>query len=109
MPVSLAELLAALGSILRSRAELQLENLALRHQINVLRRSTKKRPQLTPRDRLFWVCLSRIWRHWRSTLVIVKPETVVAWHRKAFRLFWTWKVRHGQPGRPLVPRERFEI
>jgi transposase InsO family protein len=105
MPVSLAELLAALCSIIHSRADLQLENLALRHQISVLRRSKKKRPQLTTRDRLLWVCLSRIWRDWRSTLIIVKPETVVTWHRKAFRLFWTWKVRHGQPGRPLVPRE----
>lgn len=45
------------------------------------------------------------WRDWRSTLVIVKPETVVAWHRKGFRLFWTWKVRHGQPGRPVVARD----
>ena len=103
MPISLAELLAALCSIIHSRADLQLENLALRHQINVLRRSTKKRPQLTPRDRLLWVCLSRVWRDWRSTLIIVEPETVVAWHRKAFRLFWTWKVRHCQPGRTLVP------
>jgi putative transposase len=105
MPVSLAQLLAALCSILRSRADLQLENMALRHQINVLRRSMKKRLQLTARDRLLWVCLSRIWRDWRSALVIVKPETVVAWHRKAFRLFWTWKVRHGHPGRPVVPVE----
>jgi len=49
--------------------------------------------------------LARIWHDWRSALVIVKPETVVAWHRKGFRLFWTWKVRHGQPGRPVVARE----
>ena len=70
-----------------------------------LRRSTKKRPKLIPRDRLFWVCLSRIWRGWRSPLVIVKPEAVVAWHRQGFRLFWTWKVRQGQPGRPVVARE----
>jgi putative transposase len=105
MPISLAELLAALCSIIRLRAELQLENLALRHQITVIRRSTKKRPKLTPRDRLFWVCLSRIWHDWRSVLVIVKPDTILAWHRKGFRLFWTWKVRHGQRGRPLIPHE----
>src|SRR5215472_3183159 len=78
--------------------DLQLEILALRHQIAVLQRSAKKRPRLTPTDRLLWVSLSRIWRRWRSTLVLVKPETVVAWHRKGFRLFWTWKVRHGRPG-----------
>ena len=56
-------------------------------------------------DRLLWVWLSRIWSDWRSALAIVAPETVVAWHRKSFRLFWTWKVRHGQPGRPVISRE----
>src|ERR1039458_3542848 len=105
MLIPLAELLFSLRSLVRSRLNLQLENLALRHQINVLRRSAKTHPKLTSKDRLFWVCLSRLWRDWRSTLVIVKPETVVAWHRKGFRLFWTWKVRHGQPGRPVVTRE----
>jgi len=105
MPISLAALLAALRSIIRSRAELQLENLALRHQIGVLQRSVGKRLKLRSGDRLFWVYLSRIWRDWRSTLAIVKPETVVAWHRRAFRLFWTWKVRRGQPGRPAIARE----
>ena len=105
MPISLAVLLAALRSVVRSRAELELENLALRQQINVLRRSLKKRPKLSSGDRLFWVSLSRLWRDWPSTLVIVKPETVVAWHRKGFRLFWTWKVRRGQPGRPGIPCE----
>ena len=73
--------------------------------IERIQRSVKKRPKLTSPDRFLWACLSRIWKSWRSTLVIVKPETVVAWHRKGFRLFWTWKVRHGQPGRPVVDRE----
>jgi len=105
MLISLAALLVALRSIFRSRLELQLENLALRQQIGVLQRSGRKRLQLRSGDRLFWVYLSRIWRDWRSTLVIVQPETVVAWHRKGFRLFWTWRVRHGQPGRPVIARE----
>jgi putative transposase len=87
------------------RAALQLENLALRHQITVLQRSAKKRPPLQRADRLLWVWLSCIWSNWRSSLVIVKPETVVAWHRNAFRLFWTWKIRRGKPGRPAVPPE----
>jgi len=52
-----------------------------------------------------WVILSRIWGDWRSALAIVKPETVIAWHRKGFRLFWTWKVRRGKAGRPAVTRE----
>ena len=48
---------------------------------------------------------SRIWRDWRSALAIVQPETVIAWHRAGFRLFWTWKVRRDQPGRPVISRE----
>ena len=94
-----------LFSIFRSRAALELENLALRHQIGVLQRSVRKRPRLTPLDRLLWVWLFAIWSDWCSALAIVKPETVVAWHRAGFRLFWTWKVRRGQPGRPVISRE----
>jgi putative transposase len=81
--------LTAVLSLLKSRAYLQLENIALRHQIGVLQRSAKKRLQLNASDRLLGVWLSRVWPDWRSALVIVKPETVVAWHRKAFRVFWT--------------------
>jgi putative transposase len=109
MPLPFLAFLSVLRSSVRSRTALQLENLALRHQINVLRRSIRNRPRLSPGDRLFWVFLSRIWQDWRSTLVIVKPETVVAWHRKGFRLFWTWKVRHGQSGRPVVLRETRDL
>jgi len=71
-------LLATLSTIFRSRAALQLENLALRHQIGVLQRSARKRIRLTPVDRLLWVWLSRVWSSWRSTLAIVQPETVLA-------------------------------
>ena len=98
----LRSFLATLPSILRSRAALELENLALHHQIGVLQRSAAKRPKLTPWDRLLWIGLSRLWRDWRSALAIVRPETVVSWHRAGFRLFWTWKVRRGQPGRPVI-------
>src|SRR6516164_6209449 len=105
MLISLKTLLTNLSSILHSRAALQLENLALRHQIGVLQRSSRKRPKLTLVDRLLWVWLSRIWSGWRPALAIARPETVVAWHRKGFRLFWTWKVRHGQLGRPVISRE----
>lgn len=82
----LAAFLIAVRSLFRSRADLQLEILALRHQIGVLQRSVKKRPKLTSADRLLWVYLSRIWCNWRSTLVVVKPETVVAWHRQGVSL-----------------------
>ena len=105
MLIFLATLLDTLSSILRSRAALELENLALRHQIGVLQRSTRKRPKLILMDRLLWAWLSHVWRDWRSALAIVHPETVIAWHRRSFRLFWVWKIRRGQPGRPALPRE----
>src|SRR5215831_2017053 len=105
MLISLTTLFGTLCSIFRSRATLELENLALRHQIGILQRSRRKRPKLTPWDRLLWVWVSRIWSDWRSALAIVQPETVVAWHRAGFRLFWTGKVRRGRRGRPLISRE----
>jgi hypothetical protein len=49
--------------------------------------------------------LGEAWNDWQSALVIVKPETVIGWHRKGFDLFWTWKVRHGQTGRPPVSKD----
>jgi len=85
------------------RAALVAENLALRQQLAVLHRGTP-RPKLRWRDRLFWACLSRLWSGWRSALLIVKPETVVRWHRQGFRLFWRWKSR-GRPGRPKLAAE----
>ena len=88
----------------RSRSALQLEIVALRHQLGVLHRSVKP-PKLTASDRLLWVWLSEIWTHWRSAMIIVKPASVIAWHRKRFRLFSTCKVRHGRSGRPAVPEE----
>ena len=91
-------------AVFRSRAVLQLEILALRHQLGVLQRSVK-RPTLTAADRFLWAQLCQFWKDWRSALVVVKPETVIGWHRKGFRLFWTWKVRRGQAGRPPVSKE----
>ena len=81
-----------------------MENLALRHQLGVLHRSVKK-PKLTTFDRVLWAWLCNIWTDWRSAILVVKPETVIAWHRKGFCLLWTWKVRHGQTGRPALSRE----
>jgi transposase InsO family protein len=100
----LSALLAATLSLFRTRAALQLEILALRHQLGVLQRSVKK-PKLNRFDRMLWAWLCGAWAAWRSALCMVKPDTVIAWHRKGFRLFWTWKVRRGQPGRPPVPME----
>jgi len=92
----------------RSRAALQLEILALRHQIGFLQRSVK-RPKLTSADRLLWVWLCSVWPDWRLGLSIMKASTIVGWHRKGFRLFWTWKIRRGKPGRPGVPKEVREL
>ena len=100
----LSALLAATLSLFRTRAALQLEILALRHQLGVLQRSVKK-PKLNRFDRMLWSWFCGTWTAWRSALCIVKPDTVIAWHRKGYRLFWTWKVRRGQPGRPAVPKE----
>jgi len=85
-PVLLSLIMAARRTM-RTRAALQLEILALRHQLQVLERSRPRRVRLTAWDRLLWVWLSRVWQEWRSALVIVRPETVVGWHRRAFRLF----------------------
>jgi len=104
-----ASVFGALGSSLQTRAALQVEIIALRHQINVLRRSQRDRVRLSRGDRLFWMWLRRLWPGWRSALVIVKPETVIAWHRKGFQLFWTWKSRRRQRGRPGLAKETAEL
>src|SRR5260370_34332976 len=96
-------LLASTLSVFRSRAALQLEILALRHQLGVLQRSVK-RPKFNRFDRFLWAWLCGAWAEWRSALRIVKPATVIAWHRKGFRLLWTWKVGCSQTGRPPVPQ-----
>ncbi len=99
----LCALLATARSILKSQRELALENLALRQQLAVLKRTTK-RPTLTNTDRAFWVALSRLWTGWQHALILVKPETVIGWHRKGFRLYWTWKSRN-RSGRPRIDAE----
>ena len=96
-------LLQTLRASVRSRAALQLEILALRHQLHVLKRSRPRRLPITRADRVLWVWLSRVWQEWQAGVVIVKPDTVIAWHRRGFRLFWRWKSR--QRGRPTVPAD----
>jgi hypothetical protein len=89
--------------LLQSRASLVAENLSLRQQVAVLQRSVKL-PRLHRRDRIFWVWLSRLWRGWRSSLLVVQPETVIRWHRRGFRLYWRWKSRK-RCGRPKLDAE----
>ena len=98
----LVSLLLTLRALVCTRAVLQLEILALRHQLQVLERSRPPRVLITRLDRLLWVWISHVWPQWRAALVIVKPETVIAWHRRGFRLFWAWRSRR-RLGRPTVP------
>ena len=93
-----------LRSFFRDQAELAAENLALRQQLAVLERQSR-RPRLIKRDRIFWVWFSRFFQHWRSMLVIVQPDTVVRWHRQGFKLYWRWKSRPKKMGRPPIWRE----
>jgi putative transposase len=91
--------LRALG---RSRSDLLLENVALRQQVNTLIQ-TKPLPRLQPEERVVWLALRRTWSRWQDALLLVQPETVVAWHRKAFRRYWTARSRG--PGRPRLDPE----
>ena len=99
--------LGMLKAIFAGRAALVSENLTIRHQLSVLQRSSL-RPKLRKRDRIFWAWLLRLWLGWRSALLIVKPETVVRWHRQGFKLYWRWISRR-KPGRPTIKREIREL
>ncbi len=87
---------------LKTRAQLALENLALRQQLAVLKRKSP-RPKLRRIDRTFWVFLSKVFGDWKSCLLIVQPATVIRWHRRGFKHYWRWKSR--KPGRPKIDRE----
>jgi len=97
----LQKLFATILCRFKKTFDLALENLALRQQLAILKRSSEW-PRLRPRDRLFWVVLSRIWSNWQEALIVVKPDTVVRWHRKGFKLFWRHKSRRRGQGRPPI-------
>jgi putative transposase len=84
----------------RSRAALELKLVALEHQLAVLRRQRPGRPQLSSLDRLLWVLLYRVCPKVIDAMVLVRPATVVGWHRKGFRFYWRWRSR--RPGRPRI-------
>src|SRR5262249_17595465 len=103
-------LLRSLLTSVQSQAVMRAEIIALRHQLIVLQRTQKtNRLVLGRTDRCLWVWLSRLWSGWRSALLIVKPETVIGWHRQGFRWYWTWKIRHGRPGRPCVTKQTRDL
>jgi len=94
---------SALRVFFRSRCHTALEVLALRQQVAVLKRK-RPRPTLNSLDRLFWTLLHRGWSGWADVLLLVKPETVVGWHRAGFRLYWRWRSRP-RGGRPKIDAE----
>jgi hypothetical protein len=104
---SVLAFLSALRVFFRSRSDIALEVLALRQQVAVLKRR-RPRPILNRLDRLFWTGLCRVWRRSAEALVIVKPETVIAWHRAGFRLYWRWRSRR-RSDRPKITQELREL
>jgi hypothetical protein len=103
MRPSIIALLAAIRSSLQTRAELEAEILALRHQLAVLRQTAPRRLPLSRADRLLWVLLSRVWSGWRNAVQIVQPATVVSWHRRLFAWHWRWRSMQPRRGRPPIP------
>jgi hypothetical protein len=100
----LLQLFRLLPVLCGSHRHLALENLALRQQLAVYKR-TRSRPKLHQSGRLFWVCLSRVWAEWRQDLIIVTPDTVLRWHRRRFRDYWAKLSTRPLPGRPSVNAE----
>jgi hypothetical protein len=87
---------------------MQLEILALRHQLAIYQNSVK-RPQLQPADRFFWAWFSRLWSGWQHTLEIVQPRTVLAWQKKRFRDYWRCLSQSSKPGRPTISKEVIDL
>src|SRR5674476_1224962 len=97
-------ILGVLASLFKSRATLEAEILVLRQQINVLRRTAPKKQSFCAIDRLIFVSLYRLFPKVCDALAIVKPDTIIRWHRAGFRSYWRWKSRR-RSGRPIVPLE----
>ena len=97
-------ILRLLASLFKSRANLEAEVLILRQQINVLRRRMPMRPDLSNTDRFVFVWLYRLFPSVLGAVAIVRPETIVRWHRAGFRAYWRWKSRP-RGGRPKTPLE----
>ena len=94
--------LRSLVGAFQPRRQLVLENLALRHQLTVLKRSSGK-PAFRRSGRLLWVLLRTLWSRWATALVIIQPQTVIRWHRAGFRLYWRWKSRRREGRPPTAP------
>src|SRR6516164_8793636 len=104
MPRVVSIMIASLAAWFRSRLDMQMELIALRHQIAVYKQSVP-RPKLQPTDRLLWVWLSRLWPGWQDALALVQPRTVIAWQRQRCRAHWRRLSQQGKPGRPAIAKE----
>ncbi len=108
MPPVISAGLAYLTSWCQSRHAMQMEILALKHQLAVYQHSGK-RPQLQPVDRLFWAWLSRLWPGWQEALKFIQPRTVIGWQKKRFRDYWQRLSQKSKPGRPAISKEIVEL
>jgi putative transposase len=108
MILTILRLLSLFPSAFTLRSDLALGNLALRQQLAILKRQ-RRQPKLRRIDRFFWLLLSKSWQSWKETLLIVKPETVLRWHRQRFVSYWTRTSRKQPPGRPGIERELREL
>ena len=105
MKTTLLPLLVTLSGLVRSRAHLHLEILALRQQLAIITHRDGRRLRFRRGERFFWVWLYRLWPDCLHTPRIFSPNTLVGWHRKGFRVYWRWKSRHRPGGRPPVTLE----
>ena len=94
---------AVLKLFFKGRQALILENVALRQQLATYKR-IGRRPRIRTADRVFWIWISKLWNNWRTPLIIVKPQTVIRWHRQGFRLYWRRKSTAKMIGRPTISR-----
>jgi hypothetical protein len=104
IPPVISALLALVVALFRSRRSMQLEILALRHQVAVYQRSVP-RPRVQTADRLLWAWLARVWSGWQDALAFVQPRTIIAWQRTRFRDHWRRLSQGGTPGRPAVAKD----
>jgi putative transposase len=94
-------------SLFKSTSQVRLENIFLRKQLEILAR-TSTRPRLRSSDRFFFSTMTSVFGSWKETLLVIKPETVIWWHRRSLRLFWKWKSRSGA-GSPKIPQEQIDL
>ena len=106
-------LLLALGNFAAAsvdgRLSLQLEIVALRHQLSVYERTQSRRLRIEPGERVLWSWLARLWPRWRGSLHFVQPRTVLEWQKRRFREHWRRKSKSGRPGRPCIDRDVREL